>query len=303
MHAWSFAGLRPKLDRFFDNVRTSLDARAASGVDRRRLEDFRLQADSVQERLYACLESDDRSDLPAILKQLQVLAYRTRVFFGTPLPGVAWDDVTTMIEAVPPPRPTPRPASRPLEAAAPASYASGDLRDSRRDAKLPERTLVSATPAMRDRSDSVPAEVAPPEPSELAPSELAPSEPTTSSAAPLEPAPSLSAPSVSAAAALPTPTLDPPLPDPSPESVLVFEEPLLASEAAEPSISEAAPPEASPEPALAAPPAGWDLPRWPFLLGCLAFLVAAIAGATLGGTYPPLTALACGVLGVAVTRP
>jgi hypothetical protein len=165
----------------------------------------------------------------------------------------------------------------------PSPFASGDLRDARRDAKLPERTLVAATPAVRDRPEALPAEVAPPEARELDPPES-----TLPELAPSESA-------ESAAATLPPPTL----PEPPP----ALEETLIASETEEALAPEESPPEPSLEPLPAGSAAGWELPRWPFLFGCLVFLLAAIAGATLGGTYPPLTALACGLLGIAVVRP
>lgn len=141
--AWSFAGIRPQLDHFFENLRSALAAPSASGVDRRRLEDFLQQADRLQARLYACLESSERSGLKAIVEEIRVLAYRTRVLFGSPLPGAAWKDVQAVLAEIP----TPPAPMRSLEETEPPGYASGDLLGDRRDLRLPDRTLVSATPA------------------------------------------------------------------------------------------------------------------------------------------------------------
>lgn len=270
MPAWSFGSLRPKLDRFFEGVRHALEARSDSGVDRHRLEDFLNQSNDLQVRLYTCLKSDDRSDLAAILKEIQVLAYRTRVLFGSPLPGVAWDDVHSLLLAVPP---SAAPASRVLEGAMHATLTSKDLTNARRESRLPDRTLASPSPAVRD--------------SVLASREVSVILDPVSLEPPAMPANSLEVPADMA-------TLTPP---PAPhaaetrvEGTLPAPEPEFPGEPAEALPADAVTP-------------GWTLPRWPALLGVLIFLLGAIAGSTLGGIHPFLTAVACGLLAIAATRP
>ena len=264
----SVAGIRPKLDLFFGNLRSALAASAASGVDRRRLEAFQAQAASLQERLYDCLEQADRADLAPVLKDLQVLAYRTRVLFGRPLPGVAWDDLPRLLSAMP--RPSASHAERVLRGRADVSFSSGDLRDPRREVSLSERTLVADRPAPSAQAEGPGAPTAvvpPPAAPEVAPpvAELAAepesSEPESSGLEPLELA----------------------LPEPVP----------LEPASLEPAPSEAAPVRES-----------GGLPAFgPILATCLIFLAGVIAGASLGGLYPPLTALACGALVLAAIRP
>ncbi len=275
MPAWSFGSLRPKLDRFFEHVRHALEARADSGVDRRRLEDFLTQTHSLQERLYACLASDERSELPLILKDIQVLAYRTRVLFGSPLPGVAWDDVQSLLLDVPMPAAPAPAASRVLEGAARTSVPTRDLTDSRRQARLPERTLVAPAPAVLDSVLTSREVTVALDPSPLGTLPLGP--------LPLEPPPE--------PPAGPGPALASLIPLPAPPAEVAQ----IAQAVSEPD-SGASLPEATEAP-------GWALPRWPALLGVLIFLLGAIAGSTLGGLHPPLTAMACGILAIAVARP
>ena len=189
MPAWSLAQIRPKLDGFFANVRASLEARADAGVDRRRLEDFLAQTRTLQERLYTCLGSDDRSDLPAVLKDIQVLAYRTRVLFGSPLPGVVWDDLQTLLAGLPA---APSGPGRVLTASDRSAFVTGELSQARRDVNLPDRTLVatvpvfqSAEPAMREaplgesvrEADSPPSPIGTPHVEASAPDPAEPADP------------------------------------------------------------------------------------------------------------------------------
>jgi hypothetical protein len=269
----SVAGIRPKLDLFFGNLRAALAASAASGVDRRRLEAFQVQAASLQERLYDCLEQADRADLAPVLKDLQVLAYRTRVLFGRPLPGVAWDDLPRLLSDVP--RPSAAPPERVLRGRADASFSSGDLRDPRREVSLPERTLVADRPAL-----SAPAE--------------GPGAPTAVASPPAAPA---VAPPATEFAAEPEPS------EPEPLELVMPEPAALESAPPEPTGPEPAGPEpARPEAAPVRESGG--LPAFgPILATCLIFLAGVTAGASLGGLYPPLTALACGALVLAAIRP
>lgn len=256
--AWSFAEIRPQLDHFFENLRSALAAPAASGVDRRRLEDFLQQATRLQERLYACLESSERAELKAIVEEIQVLAYRTRILFGSPLSGAAWKDVQVVLAEVPT---TPVPM-RTLEDSEPSRYASGDLLGDRRNLRLPDRTLVSATPAHAERT--------------------------------------LEAPDLSFSLTVEFPVVE--------VSVVPPEAPVSAPAAiqAEPPPPEEpeAPPEAParpPEPLF--PALAWEFPRWPLLTRCLAFLLGAIAAATIGGLVPLFTTVAGGIICMRAVRP
>lgn len=269
MPAWSFSTIRPKLDHFFDNVRTSLEARAASGVDRRRLEEFLNQAQALKDRLYACLGGDDRSDLPAILKELQVLAYRTRVLFGSPLPGVAWDDLHHLLSTMPP---VPAPAMRVLEGRPKAAFASGELKDVPRTAGS-DRMRVATVPPL--------------EGTELV------------GRAPL---------------VFPEFTLTQDLPLAGAENQLAPAEADRGDAGADAEAGRAILAEAEPEAPLESPAAAEsprsgmpDVLAMPFrvprLMDVLVFLLGTIAGYSLGGAPPSLTAVACGILAILVTRP
>ena len=262
MPAWSFAAIRPKLDRFFESVRTSLEARAAAGVDRRRLEDFLRQSQSLKERLYTCLESADRSDLAPILKDIQVLAYRTRVLFGSPLQGVVWDDLQRLLADMPP---SEAPPMRVLEGKPKAAFASGELREVPR-ADGPERQLVATAPTVGGGELLGRSPLAFPEASRVTEASLAtevtPAAPAESSE---DAAPSMDVASVEA---------EPPLEsDPAADAV----------------------PGAQTED-LALPF------RVPGLMEVLVFLLGAIAGYAVGGMHPALTSLACGIVAILATR-
>jgi len=279
MAARSFKALRPKLDGFFDAVRRSLESREAAGVDRGRLEEFLTQTQRLQERLYACLESDDRSDLPLILKDLQVMAYRIRVLFGTPLPGVAWDDLQLLFAGISgaPPAETGS-GSGVLEAPRAVWGDSSDLKDALRNARVGPRVLVAPTPApaggdlVSRTSDAAPSvtlegratpthpDVATSPEASVAPHAAVISVPDTA-AVPLEP--------------LPSETVAPEVAPPEATSTEVVS-------------TEAVPPADAAD--LTALPLGV-----PFLMGMLVFLAGAIAGYSLGGTHPALTALASGI--------
>lgn len=267
MPAWSFAAIRPKLDRFFDSVRTSLEARASSGVDRRRLEDFLTQTQALQARLYACLESADRSDLPAVLKDIQVLAYRTRVLFGSPLPGVAWDDLQRLLAGLPQPEPLPM---RVLDGPA-VSGASGELRAPRPQPAGPERTLVA--PAATAGGGELTAPAPAPFPTAVLASEPSPGLPVPADAPP-------------AMAPSPPPEAEASVPEEPPADDSPADAPSPAGETISTVLADAT-----------------ALPlRIPYLMGVLVFLLGAIAGYALGGMHPLFTALASGFAAILVTR-
>ena len=270
MSAWSFSAIRPKLDTYFDRIRLSLEARASDGVDRQRLEDFLGHAQTLKERLYVCLESDDRSDLPVILKDVQVLAYRIRVLFGSPLQGVAWDDLHQLLADLPPPS---EPAMRVLEGPRAARVPSGDLRDTRLDVRAPERTLVAPSRSggggtLVDRDPPrLPDGLAVPDVSSALAGEVTPPEAPVRLASPEE----------------------------------------ASSSAGASPLAEDAAPDDAPTPAME--PRKVDLPdlsalplRIPFLMGVLVFLAGAIAGYSLGGSHPTFTALAGGIAAILATR-
>ncbi|MNK58227.1 hypothetical protein D3C87_772970 [compost metagenome] len=277
MPAWSFAAIRPKLDRFFESVRTSLEARAAAGVDRRRLEDFLGQSQSLKERLYTCLESADRSELAAILKDIQVLAYRTRVLFGSPLQGVAWDDLQRLLADMPHSH---APAMGILDGGQTAAFVSGELKDSSRAGSM-ERTLVAPAPITGGTELVGCAPLVFPESSLATGASLATE---VSLPAPVD---------VSARPA--------DLPDPP-------DVPSVLSEAPPRDVAllETEPPLASPAAAEAVPGAQTDdfgLPfRVPRLMAVLVFLLGAVAGYAVGGLHPALTSLACGIAAILATR-
>lgn len=280
MAARSFTALRPKLDGFFDAVRRSLESREAAGVDRGRLEEFLTQTQRLQERLYACLESNDRSDLPLILKDLQVMAYRTRVLFGSPLPGVAWDDLQLLFAGMSPSPPAEKGSGAGVLEAPRAAWAdSTDLKDALRNARVGPRVLVAPTPTGLGGGDLV---SRPPEPAPSVTLEGSATRPLPDVA----PAPADALPAVAAPDASESAPPEPALPEVAP--------PELA-------LPEDAPAEAAlPEPPVAVSPVGAaDLAALPlgipFLMGTLVFLAGAIAGYSLGGTHPSLTALATGI--------
>lgn len=272
MQPWSFSGIRPKLDAFFRNLRASLEARADSGVDRHRLETFLDQTKSLQERLYACLEREDRTDLPDLLKEVQVLAYRTRVLFGNPLPAVSWGDVQTLVSGGESSfGSSAASSSYVLQAKSRAAYASRDLNASRREGALPQRTLLAPHHASVDgelasATDASLATQAPLDASLVAPPDEAR---LTSASQPEEAAPDSE----------PTPDPEPPAP------------PAAGGET-----------ETETEAETEVKASRLDFLRVPYLFGVLSFLLGLIAGAILGGVQPWLTAVACGVLAVLASR-
>lgn len=279
MASRSFTALRPKLDAFFDGVRRSLESREAAGVDRSRLEEFLTQTQRLQERLYACLESDDRSDLPLILKDLQVMAYRIRVLFGSPLPGVAWDDLQLLFAGISPSPPAETASGAGVLEAPRAVWSdSTDLMAALRNARVGPRVLVAPTPADAGGSDLV-SRVPEPVPS------------VTLEGSATRPLPDVApAPDVAPRPEPPATPFAATISSPAPADALPPVAAPVASEAApsEPALPEAVPPVGAAD--LAALPLGI-----PFLMGTLVFLAGAIAGYSLGGTHPSLTALAAGI--------